>query len=199
MCIAILQKPGARVPGPALWEGWKRNSDGGGFAFVDPETKKVTIRRGFMAYNDFIKAYDEAVEAYPDSPFLIHMRVRTSGHVNGNNTHPFPVKGGAMIHNGTFFSPSGKYEGNADDRKSDTRVFAEHLFNILTYEDVVAAEAGILKAVGGYNKLAFLYDDGRYAILNEIAGWWDRDVWYSTTACFINGTKTAHPSLEPKK
>lgn len=198
MCIAILAKPGRRVPEHALWEGWKGNKDGGGFAYVDPETKKVVIERGFMTYNEFLKAYSAAIEKYKDSPFLIHMRIKTSGLISPANTHPFPIKGGAMIHNGSFFTPGGKYTGPADDLKSDTRVFAETLFNILNYDDVVAAEDGIMRAVGGYNKMVFLYDDGRYHICGENMGYWDEDIWYSNRACFTYGT-SVHTVSNPKK
>lgn len=186
MCVAIFQKPGAIITQKGMEAGWRSNRDGGGFAYHDATQNKVVIRKGYMELDKFYEAYMEAVEEHgKDSPFLVHMRIRTSGATNANNTHPFPIKGGALIHNGTFFTPSLKYAGPKDDLKSDTRVFAENLYNILTYEDVKAAQDNILKAVGTYNKIVFLYDDGRHLILNENRGMWMDDVWYSNSSCRV--------------
>lgn len=183
MCVAILTTPGNRVTNERLWQGWTRNKDGGGFAYVDPDKKKVVISKGFLSYNEFQKAYDEAVAKFgATSPFLIHMRVRTSGDINDNNTHPFEIKGGALIHNGILFSPTGKDIGPPDDRKSDTRVFAERLFNILDFESVKETKLELEKAIN-YNKIAMLYDSGDYVILNESKGNWTDGVWYSNNAC----------------
>lgn len=184
MCIAVLTKPGAIVPNDQLWEGWSRNRDGGGFAYVKDD--KVVIEKGFMEYNKFQKAYAKAAEKYAeDSPFLVHMRVRTSGATDAANTHPFKIKGGAMIHNGVMFYPtSTQHKG-----KSDTRIFAERFHNILVLEDVLKAEEEILFAVGPSNKLVFLYDDKRYAILGEDQGYWENDIWYSNTSCRIPASR----------
>lgn len=184
MCVAIVTKPGAILSADAIDKGFRSNKDGGGFAFVHPDEKKVKIEKGFMDVDSMKDAYFEKVKEFGEvSPFLVHMRIKTSGLISANNTHPFPVKGGAMIHNGSFFHPSKKFAGTEDDLKSDTRVFAEHLYGILTYEDVKAAQQRILAAVGGYNKIAFLYDDGRYLILNESGGHWNDDIWYSNHSC----------------
>lgn len=182
MCVAILAKPGKQVPRLNLFAGWGINSDGGGFAFV--RGGKVQIERGFMKYNAFQAALEEAQAKNPDSPFLIHMRIRSAGSLNENNTHPFPIEGGALIHNGTLFQPTGNDIGTADDRKSDTRVFAERLFNILKYQDVVDAKDDIERAIR-YNKIALLYDDAKYLILNEAEGEWIDDIWYSNGSCKI--------------
>lgn len=197
MCVAIYSPSGKPVPNDMLWAGWGINGDGAGFAYVDPEAKKVVVRKGFMRYNDFQKAYAEACAAHPNTPFIVHMRIKTSGLINGNNTHPFAIKGGAMIHNGSFFTPGGKYLGPKEDLKSDTRVFAENLFNILTYEDVVAAEKDILSAVGSYNKMVFLYDDGRAHIMNEKGGVWIDDIWYSNGSCRVYDKRPAGSGFVP--
>jgi hypothetical protein len=111
------------------------------------------------------------------------MRIRTSGHVNAANCHPFAIQGGALIHNGMMFTPTGDRAGTLTDRKSDTRVFAESLYNILKLEHVKKAESGIRKAIGGGNKVAFLYDDKSYHIIGEDLGFWREDVWHSNNSC----------------
>lgn len=181
MCVAILSKPGASVPNDMLWKGWTVNKDGAGFAYV--HDGKVIIKKGFMSYNDFQTAYRAAVEQFgEDSPMLVHMRIKTVGSVTAKNCHPFKIKNGAMIHNGTLFYPTGE-AGKVD--KSDSRLFAEKMYNILQLEDVVRTEKEFLYAFGRTNKMAFLYDNKDYAILNEESGMWIDDVWYSNGSCKI--------------
>ena len=183
MCVAILTTAGKVLTEDQLFSGWRVNGDGGGFAYVKDD--KVVIEKGFMNYNAFKSAYSLAAEQFAeDSPFLVHMRIRTSGNTNANNCHPFAIKGGALIHNGIMFTPSGDRAGkDPTDRKSDTRVFAESLFNILQLEDVKRAQEGIRKAIGWGNKVAFLYDSKDYVIVGESAGMWNDGIWYSNSSC----------------
>lgn len=181
MCIAIMTKPGAVVPPDRLWAGWLNNKDGGGFAYIDPKTKKVVVKSGFMSYNDFQKAYAEAAAEYGrEHAMLVHMRIRTSGNISRKNCHPFKIKGGALIHNGSMFNPTGDLAGPKDDQWSDTRVFAHYFHNQLgNLDHVKRAEKDLLWAIGSHNKLCFLMDGGEYFILNEKLGNWLDDVWYS--------------------
>lgn len=190
MCIAIVTTPGKRVGDNALYRGWTSNQDGGGFAFV--KQGKVVIEKGFFKYNEFHKALNAAVDTYgQQSPFLIHMRIGTSGLKNENNTHPFAIKpqdgpAGAMMHNGILFTPGGAYRGPDHDKKSDTRVVAEALNNILRLQDVLQAKKELGAAIGYGNKLAFLYDTGDYVIINENQGYWDDGIWYSNSSCKVH-------------
>lgn len=187
MCIAIVTTPGKRMSEKALFRGWSINQDGGGIAFV--RKGRVEIRKGFFKYNDFHKAYSDAFdEVGQESPFLIHMRIGTSGLKNANNTHPFYIKpqsgpAGAMIHNGILFTPAGAFKGPEDDRKSDTRVLVEAFNNILRLQDVLQARFDLGVAIGRGNKLAFLYDTGDFVIINEEEGYWDDGIWYSNGSC----------------
>lgn len=179
MCVAVVCKPGAIVTPDRLWSGWLSNQDGGGFAYVKDD--EVVIEKGFLKYNDFERAYTKAAEEYAaESPFLVHMRIKTSGSKKAENCHPFPIKNGALIHNGVLFYPTG---AAVREDKSDTRIFAERSYNILHLEDVLRAERDILNTFGVHNKLAFLYNDKRYLILNERSGYWHEDIWYSNSSC----------------
>lgn len=183
MCIAVVQKPGAVIDDASLYRGWTINNDGGGFAYVD-DNDNVVIEKGFMEYNPFQKKLRAAIERFgKTSPFLIHMRIRTSGKTDDKNCHPFKIKGGAMIHNGVLFTPTQEMNGNKKLTKSDTRIFAESFHNILHLEDVKKAGDDILFAFGRSNKLAFLYENREVVILNEKAGYWDKDIWYSNHSC----------------
>ena len=191
MCVALLAKPGAKVSNAELFRGWSINSDGGGMAYVNKEGKLV-LSKGHMKYNAFQKAYEKIVEELKadDSPMLIHMRITSMGNTNKDNTHPFFVKpavgpSGAFIHNGTLFRPSGAWEGPENDRKSDTRVMANALYNILSAEAVLNSITELGRAVGSHNKLCFLYEDKTWAIINENSGFWDGDVWHSNRSCDV--------------
>lgn len=189
MCVAIVAKKGAILTGGELYRGWQMNSDGGGFAYIGDDNK-VKIESGFLTYNDFDNAYQRIIEKYVNNgPMLIHMRIRSTGSMGPENCHPFPIRGGALIHNGTMFwpDPPEVKPGKTAIRKSDTRVFAESLFNILKLEHIQKAEDGILGAIGRGNKLAFLYDGGQYFIMNERNGYWDGDRWFSNSSCKANG------------
>lgn len=182
MCVALLTKPGKVITNDALYNGWQTNPDGGGFAYVKDD--KVVIEKGFMKYNEFQKAYATATDKYAaESPFLVHMRIRTSGATNANNCHPFPIRDGALIHNGIMFTPTGKRAGPVDDRKSDTRVFAESLYNILNLEHIQKKSLAIQNAIGRGNKICFLYDDKSYYILGEEMGDWIDGIWHSNDSC----------------
>lgn len=192
MCIAIVTQPGKVLTGAQLYSGWYRNSDGAGFAYCD-EHGKVVIKKGYMKYNDFQKAYADASMKYSEhSPFLVHMRIRTSGDVNAANCHPFKLKNGAMIHNGSLFNPD---TVRTAEKKSDTRIFAESLHNILVLEDLQVAGPDIIAEIGYHNKLAFLFDEGKTLILNESAGFWDDGIWYSNRSCDVtNFPKGTNPN-----
>lgn len=191
MCIAIVTTAGKVVENKKLWRGWCTNGDGGGFAYV--KDGHVEVEKGFMQFNDFEKAYSKAAELYAaESPMLVHMRIGTSGAKSQMNTHPFPFKpatgpAGAMIHNGTLFTPAGEWKGPKEDLKSDTRVLVNALNNVLVLEDLKNAKDAVAKAIGKSNKLAFLFDDKSTIIVNEDMGFWDDGIWYSNRTAHGGG------------
>lgn len=172
MCIAIVAKAGMQVPDDALTNGWISNSDGGGFAYC--KDGKVFFQKGFMKLKEFMVAYKEASEANKDSPFLVHFRIRSMGSKDEANTHPYPFKYGVIIHNGTISGTTARY----NEGPSDTKLFVDKFGEHLSYDFVVANKYDLNNALDG-SKFAMLYNDGRYAIINEQAGKWDGDVWYS--------------------
>lgn len=103
---------------------------------------------------------------------LIHFRIATEGKVNKANCHPFRIKGGALIHNGSLWSTPGGLSAEF----SDTRAFASRMHNELRY-DVVKASIQELSDAIGWNKLAMLYENGEYV---RIGKWYeDKGIWYS--------------------
>lgn len=182
MCVAIVTTKNRSLTTEQLRRGWAVNRDGGGFAYVGPDGK-VEIKKGFMKLEDMEREYFAAVQKYSaTSPFLVHLRIRTSGETDQHNTHPFKIRGGAMIHNGILFHPTGKLAGTEGRRNSDTRILATVGHNILVKEHVIAAK-DMLEQIFNYNKLCFLYDDGDFVILNEDLGDWHDGIWFSNSSC----------------
>lgn len=192
MCLAILKPAKLVIPEEHLQSGWQGNSDGGGFAYV--RNNKVVIEKGFMKYQDFLTAYNKAFAANKKSPFLIHFRIGTSGDRSKDNTHPFPITGGALIHNGGFAGTDAKYSSGP----SDTCLFAQRYKDVLTMDFVKKAGDKLVSALG-HNKVITLYDDGTYAIINEKAGSWVNDIWYSNSSfrSYSRPTGTATTPYRP--
>lgn len=173
MCIAIVRKAGAVIEDDVLRGCDRANKDGGGYAFV--REGKVVIRKGFMAFNDFIASYRADVLENDQSNFLIHFRISTGGDSSAENTHPFGNERTAMIHNGYFFWPG-------SSGPSDTSILASAIDEYLEKDRVVPNLKEITSWIGSGNKLAFLFDDNTYAIANEEAGSWVDNVWFSNTS-----------------
>lgn len=179
MCIAIVATAGAVVPQVNLEGSFAANGDGAGYAYVDKHTNEVVIKKGFFDIDNFMRSYKQTLdEGHGDhAAMLLHFRIATMGRVNSDNCHPFKIKGGALIHNGSLFygrDPSGK------DR-SDTRIFAETLSDAFTYERVRNHREELTDIIS-FNKVAMLFDGGNYIILNEENGSWKDDVWYSNNS-----------------
>lgn len=193
MCVAILAKPGKVVSNESLFKGWVVNSHGAGMAYVNREGKLV-VSKGFMKYGEFQKAYERACNEAraEDSPMLVHMRITSAGDTVAANTHPFmlrPKDGpvGAMIHNGTMFRPSGEWAKPKEGvHYSDTRIVATAYADRMSAQAVLNSIVELGKAVGSGNKLAFLYEDKSWAIINENSGYWADDIWYSNGSCGVS-------------
>jgi predicted glutamine amidotransferase len=172
MCIAIVKPIGATVTDEALRNSEDSNPHGAGYAFV--KTDKVVIKKGFFKIDDFIKSFREDEKQFgTETPFILHFRWATCGLKNVANCHPFPIAHGAMMHNGHFYSSYSDL--------SDSAEVADAAGVYLSKENVRAKKKE-LEDIFGHNKVAVLYHDKSYEILNEDLGHWDNGVWYSTKA-----------------
>lgn len=171
MCLAIAARAGKRIPENHIRQGWARNSHGAGIAYID-SAGEIAISKGHMTLKALLEAYDKAWEANQNSPFLLHLRYRTAGANNAENTHPFAGKYGAMIHNGHFGMLGDSY------KKSDTAEFAEVLASVP--EDKLREVLNKLRSHIGRNKLAFLLPKSRELVIFPNAeGHWNDGIWYS--------------------
>lgn len=93
MCIICIKKPGYDMPSETTLENmWYANPDGAGIMYTNG-TDKVTIKKGFMSYNEFIagvEAMKKAIDVRNEA-VVLHFRIGTSGGNVAGNTHPFPI------------------------------------------------------------------------------------------------------------
>lgn len=180
MCIAIVTSPGQTVSADVFRRCWKNNAHGFGMAMINATGGEVRIEKGYMVEEHALKCYHRFAEEmkYADRYMLLHFRAATVGGVDTDNCHPFKVKGGAMIHNGTFWR-------DPLSKKSDSRLFAEILHNQLHFANLKENKELIQKVIG-YNRVAFLFNNNETIIFSEQFngrrheyGQWHDGIWYS--------------------
>ena len=180
MCIAILTTPGKILDEAVFRRCWRNNQDGFGMAWVHESTGEVMLDKGWLAQEGALKGYMRIAEQLKnaDRPMLLHFRAATVGQISADNCHPFKVKGGAMIHNGTFWRDN-------KASKSDSQQLAEIMHNQLHYANLTKNKERFQDAFG-YNRVAFLFKEGKYVIFSEHFdgkagkfGQWKDGIWYS--------------------
>ncbi len=180
MCIAVLTTPGRSLSKNIFTRCFQNNRDGVGFAWIDPYSKQVNIDKGWLHLPGALNKYENLVKqkGVLDNPMLIHFRAATVGRIDQDNCHPFKVKGGAMIHNGTFWR-------DTLSTKSDSRQLAEIMHNQLHFANLNKNKEQFQEAFG-YNRVAFLFNEGKYIIFSEEYegksgkfGQWHDGIWYS--------------------
>lgn len=176
MCVAILQPAGQQISNTRFDRCWKRNKDGGGFAFPDKQGN-VLVSKGYFDLKQMRKAYRQAVKENPDVPFVVHFRIATQGTLDESNTHPF------SINNGLVMAHNGHITGWGNKELSDTHQFVLKVLARLPegfHRDPVMQEL-----IRGYlhgDKVVFLDAAGQFVIVNEKLGHWDNGIWYSNTS-----------------
>ena len=177
MCLLVLQKKKATIGEDSLENAFDNNPDGVGYSYI--ENKKVVTKK-YRKYKKFLNSWKEDNKRLNKiSPFLLHFRLATHGIEEGTfNVHPFNVRDGLV------FAHNGIINDVEDDKKlSDTQVFNRDILTRL--ERNFLDNAILLKLIEGFigsSKLAFLNRDKSYKIVNEDAGDWIDNVWFSNTS-----------------
>lgn len=98
MCVIATSAKGFDVPAkPVMKDMYDYNPDGAGFAYA--LNKRVYIEKGFMTYEDFLKALDDLQKKLKDKynktlkdiSIMFHFRIGTHGPNSPELTHPFPI------------------------------------------------------------------------------------------------------------
>jgi len=127
MCIILYKPADANMPSQATIKTcYNNNPDGAGLLIFD--NNKAKIIKGLMSYIE-LKREMKKQKLTNNSHFAIHFRIATSGKINQENCHPFPISKNkktlkrlsgitsqAIMHNGII--------SQGEDDLSDTQVFA---------------------------------------------------------------------------
>ena len=184
MCLLVVCKPNAIPKREELTEGACSNPHGYGFAMViDGKIFRYRTMSARKAVNKFIHMRQQ----YPQGYAIWHARYATHGVKNQDNCHPFQVGDDAdtvLAHNGVLDTFIGK-----DDKRSDTRIFAEDTLPKLGGVRALEDE-NLYRMVEGWasgSKIAVLTTnpDAQYQLylINERLGTWDDNgVWWSNSS-----------------
>lgn len=179
MCVAIVKPADKIITEETLRLCFKQNPDGCGFAYVNLDGNIIIYKS--MDFDPFYAEYQAAIAACPQSPFLIHFRIKTHGTKDIFNCHPFQINEDMVfIHNGVINAAP----ACPDKRKSDTQMFNETVLQSLPegWFDCAGIHTLIEKYID-YSKLAVLHrrNGGEIRLYNEEKGSWEDGVWFSNT------------------
>ena len=109
----------------------KRNADGTGLGFYEPDGTPVLDKEPLAAYEDV--AFAREVKHISSTTFVGHVRLASTGALLPQNTHPFEMNGRIMAHNGAI-SGLDKLEAEIGDYRElvlgDTD--SERMFALIT-------------------------------------------------------------------
>lgn len=176
MCLIILQtNPDIHVKKKNLLSAYNNNPHGVGIAVVDDGILKPY--KGMPDFNSFYSLYKDLLDY--KSPMLVHFRFCSHGDIDISNTHPFMVADDLVFaHNGVIDMPS-------DHTKSDTKVFCDEVLRNIPRDTFNSPGIWrMMQLAVGKSVLVFMFADGKYMIVNERRGHWDREheIFYSNNS-----------------
>lgn len=138
---------------------------------------KLIIEKGFFGFRVFYKRFRLLEKKYPNSNFVLHFRISTSGGIPRQYTcHPFNVHEKlGFVHNGIF-------SGLGTTSMSDTQIFNRDILQKLppNFLNITKAQEHISDyVVTSLSKIVFMDNIGKYTIVNEKKGIWEDGIWYS--------------------
>lgn len=184
MCLLVVCKPNAIPKREELTEGACANPHGYGFAMIiDGKIFRYRTMSARKAVGKFIHMRQQ----YPQGYAIWHARYATHGVKNEDNCHPFQVGDDVdtvLAHNGVLDTFIGK-----DDKRSDTRIFAEDTLPKLGGVTALEDE-NLYRMIEGWasgSKIAVLTTNPKAEyqlyLINEKSGHWDDNgVWWSNSS-----------------
>ena len=177
MCIAILNKKGATLKRELLKNCWDNNGDGAGLLYIDNKKQMNTFKE-LKSFDVFYQEYTRVKKSYGKRNIVLHFRISTHGKVDETNCHPFLVSDDlGFVHNGMI------YDVPTSKDYSDTYMFNETVLKNFTegfeYNEIML---DMLETFVVGSKLVFLNTNDDYAIVNEKAGHWSNDCWFSNNS-----------------
>ncbi|MBL1214691.1 MAG: hypothetical protein HND52_15150 [Ignavibacteriae bacterium] len=174
MCIIILNTK-EHLSKEILNECWDSNNDGAGLMYAIDGS--INTFKELKTFNTFYDYYSTLRSEFKKTKIALHFRIATSGKIDTNNIHPFKVNEKlAFMHNGMIDIPLQR-----KSKVSDTIAFNQKILKQLPHNFLnnVAMRELIARYVER-SKLLFMNYQGKYWILNEHLGHWDKKGnWFS--------------------
>jgi hypothetical protein len=177
MCIAILNTKGVTLKKELLKNCWENNTDGAGMLYT--KDGQMQVFKEMKSFDTFYKEYSRVRKQLTKNNIVLHFRISTHGKVNKTNCHPFLVSETlGFVHNGMI------YDVPTSKDYSDTYMFNEEVLKNLK-DDFEYNETmlDMLESfIGLGSKLVFLNSNDDFAIVNESAGHWNLNCWFSNSS-----------------
>jgi len=175
MCIAILNKTNY-IDYSYFRNSWQNNPDGTGFGYIVDDQLMITKFPVSTPLDEIYEDYCQ-IRIQTELPMIIHFRIATHGKVALENMHPFKVNDSViMAHNGII-------PNFGTDVLSDTKDFIARFLKFMPDDfHLKDGKLNAIESVIGKSKLVFLDEFGNFKIINEKAGIWDKEDWYSNTS-----------------
>ncbi|MAT59482.1 MAG: hypothetical protein CMF23_16035 [Ignavibacteriae bacterium] len=174
MCIIVLNRR-EQLTEDLLKRCWFSNNDGAGLMYSI--NGQLTIFKELKNFKTFYEYYSTLRNEFKKTTIALHFRIATSGKVDTNNIHPFKVNENlAFMHNGIIDIP-----WQRKSKVSDTIAFNQKVLKQLSqnFLNNVAIRELISRYIDG-SKLLFMNNQGKYWIINEQLGHWDKKGnWFS--------------------
>lgn len=181
MCVIAVKNSGVGFPKDDLIKDmWDSNPHGAGFMYV--KNNKVVIEKGFMKYEDLMRAIADLKKRIDivNTPVVMHFRITTHGGTSPQNTHPFPISSDekylraldltcsvGMVHNGIINS----VVVDKDAKMSDTMVYIQEVLTPLSMLNKQFYKNNYGKTLMenqiGWSKLAFLDKTGAIELVGD--------------------------------
>jgi len=191
MCVICHKPKGSNITKKRAKRLWKINSDGGGFAFINPDNKLETYKS--LKFEEWWKLFSPKQQEYK-TDFLVHMRIKTHGNKDLANTHPFQVnESTVMAHNGVFNNVPEYKDGRADTKVFIDEVLPELPANWLDSYYLTSMVENFI----GFSKLMFLTVDPNLKenvyILNKKKGVTIDKMWFSNSSGVTKRPASVYP------
>jgi hypothetical protein len=168
MCL-IIYSPDAKLPArETFFHAAEQNPNGIGVMSERGVERWIGRRATKRAWSYVRKLADAGV------PFGVHFRWTTHGKTDLANCHPHSTKTGAhVMHNGVLGATSSLAKGD----ESDTALYVKmYLADVTDYAPVLPL---IGAHIGGGNKFLVMDERAEFHLVNDWAGYWIGDLWYS--------------------
>ncbi|MFZ1292202.1 MAG: hypothetical protein WAR79_19060 [Melioribacteraceae bacterium] len=174
MCIIILNTK-EHLSKELLNECWQTNSDGAGIMYAIDG--KINIFKELKNFNTFYEYYSTLRKEFKKTKIALHFRIATSGNIDIYNIHPFNVNENlAFMHNGIINILLQKKSKISDTIAFNQKILKQLPQNFLNNHALVELISRYVER----SKLLFMNNHGKYWIVNEHLGHWDKKGnWYS--------------------